>query len=306
MRNQRELRSLKFFACLLFCACAQARAAGAAPELPPAELVRRAVNNELLANASSGPRFMFRNDRRTAHVSQTKLIVETRDVTAGMLIAQNGQPLDQQQRQDELARLENYVRNPDELDKKRRREKEDADRIEKILRALPDAFVYQYDGSKPGSVEVGRKGDELVRLKFAPNPKYDPPSRVEQVLTGMGGTVLVDATEQRIAEIDGTLQKEVSFGWGIFGHLDKGGRFLVQQADAGGRHWEITRMELAFTGKILLFKKLDIRSSDVFSDFRQVPGDLNFAQAVELLKKESTEIWQRRTGPQSDHKPESR
>jgi len=49
-------------------------------------------------------------------------------------------------------------------------------------------------------------------------------------------------------------------------------------------------MELAFTGKILIFKKLNIRSSDIFSGFRPVPKDLSFAQAVDLLKKEVTRI----------------
>jgi hypothetical protein len=282
--------------CLLLGAGARVSVAGTAPNLPPAELVRQAVNNEMSANTGSAPRFMFRNERRTPNFSQTKLIVETHDATVGILISENGQPLNSQQRQDEFARLDNYVRNPDELNKKRKREKEDAERTEKILRALPDAFVYQYDGTQPGSASVGRNGDELVRLKFTPNPKYDPPSRVEQILTGMAGIVLVDASEKRIAEIDGTLHKEVGFGWGIFGHLDKGGRFLVQQADTGGEHWEITRMELAFTGKILLFKKLDIRSSDTFSDFRPVPANMNFEQAVELLKKESAHIWQSQTG----------
>src|SRR6185312_6781992 len=84
--------------------------------------------------------------------------------------------------------------------------------------------------------------------------------------------------------------KDVGFGWGILGHLDSGGRFVVQQADVGNKQWELTRMELAFTGKILIFKKLNIRSSDIFSGFRPVPKDLSFAQAVDLLKKEVTRI----------------
>jgi hypothetical protein len=96
--------------------------------------------------------------------------------------------------------------------------------------------------------------------------------------------------KRRIAEIDGTLQKEVGFGWGILGHLDRGGRFLVQQADVGNRQWEITRMELSFTGKILLFKKLTVRSTDSFSDFRPVASDLTFAQGVALLEKEAARI----------------
>jgi hypothetical protein len=250
----------------------------------PAELVRQSVQNEMLAN---GQHFMFRDERRTQHISETKLIVEAQDATAGIIILQDGHPLNPQQQQAERARLENYVRNPEELNRKRKQEKEDTERTLRIVKALPDAFLYEADGTQEGAVGVGRPGDRLVRLKFRPNPAYDPPTRVEQVLTGMTGTLLVDATEKRIAEINGTLQKGVGFGWGILGHLDSGGRFVVQQADVGNKQWELTRMELAFTGKILLFKKLNIRSSDTFSGFRPVPADLTFAQAVELVEKEA-------------------
>jgi hypothetical protein len=251
----------------------------------PVQLVRRAVENEMSAN-TSGVHFMFKDRKETAHLSQTRLIVETREATAGMTIAQDGHPLTPQQQQAEEARLDDYVRNPEELSKKRKQEKEDADRSARILRALPDAFLYEPEGTETGTESVGHAGDELVRLKFRPDPSYVPPTRVEQVLTGMSGHVLIDANEGRVAEIDGILQKEVGFGWGILGHLDRGGRFLVQQADVDHHQWEVTRMELSFTGKILLFKRLNIKSSDVFFDFRTVPGDLTFAQGVELLKRE--------------------
>ena len=52
------------------------------------------------------------------------------------------------------------------------------------------------------------------------------------------GVILIDPTECRIAKIDGTLFKEVSFGWGILGHLDKGGHFLVEQRDVGDDYLE--------------------------------------------------------------------
>jgi hypothetical protein len=110
---------------------------------------------------------------------------------------------------------------------------------------------------------------------------------VEQVLTGMQGTVLIDPGKHRIANIDGTLYKDVSFGWGFLGHLDKGGRFQVDQSEVGDGEWETTRMALNFTGKILFFKKLVINSIEVFSDFQKVPVNLTFAEAVALLKKEA-------------------
>jgi len=253
----------------------------------PHELVSQVVKNEIAANGPSGVHFMFRNQRKTPHVNQTKLIVETREATAGLLVEVDGHPLTPQQREAETARLQNYLRNPEELNRKRMQEKEDAGRTIRIVKALPSAFLYERDGTQQGSAGVGSPGDELVRLKFHPNPDYEPPSRVEQVLTGMTGHLLIDAQQNRIAEIDGALEKEVGFGWGILGHLDRGGRFLVQQADVGNHQWEITHMELAFTGKILWVKKLNVRSNDVFSDFRVVAPDLTFSQGVALLEKEA-------------------
>jgi hypothetical protein len=294
-----KLRHILLLGCvavLALGAMALPASGGDNPPLQPAELVRQSVQNETSAN---GQHFMFRDERRTQYISETKLVIEAKDATAGIIILQDGRPLSPQQQQAEQSRLENYVRNPEELNRKRKREKEDAERTLRIVKALPDAFLYQADGTQEGTGGVGRPGDRLVRLKFKPNPAYDPPSRVEQVLTGMAGTLLVDATEKRIAEINGTLQKDVGFGWGILGHLDSGGRFVVQQADVGNKQWELTRMELAFTGKILLFKKLNIRSSDIFSGFRPVPRDLSFAQAVDLLKKEAARITPNANGDNS-------
>src|SRR5215469_4104109 len=258
-------------------------------KLSPQQLVHEAVENELAANRTAPIHFLFKDERKTVHQSQVRLLVETRDATAGMMVAENGQPLNLEQRKAEEARLESYVRNPDQLNRKRKQEKEDAERTERIMRALPEAFLYQEAGTQTGSATLGRPGVELIRLKFRPNPNYVPPTRVEQVLTGMAGQLLIDPNDKRIAEINAILEKDVGFGWGILGHLDRGGRFLVQQADVGEGQWEITRMELSMTGKILLVKKLSIQSSDTFSEFHPVPSDLTFAQGVELLKKHATE-----------------
>jgi hypothetical protein len=275
---------------MLSAICLPAAGAGENPEsFTPAELVRMAVHNEVTSSEGAGMHFRFKDERRTPQLSQTKLMVETNDATAGLLIMQNGHPLTPQQQRDEEARLANYIQSPQELRKKKHQEKEDAEHTERILKALPDAFLYERDGTEPSHEGLGAPGDQLVQLNFRPNPKYSPPSHVEQVLTGMSGHLLVDATQNRIAEIDGTLSKEVGFGWGILGHLDPGGRFLVRQADVGDHQWEVTHLELSFTGKVLLFKKLAIQSNDTFSEFHSVSPNLTFAQGVELLKKEAAE-----------------
>jgi hypothetical protein len=259
----------------------------------PVELVRRTVRREI-ATDSGDAKVMFMDRKETPHGSQTKLIVETREGMAGMMVAINDKPLTPEQRQAEEAHLARLVSNPEQLKRKQRSEKEDAERIRRIMKALPDAFLYESDGTEGGNQEVGRGANQLVRLKFRPNPKYDPPTRVEQVLTGMQGYLLIDAEKCRIARIDGTLSKDVGFGWGFLGHLDKGGHFMVEQAEVVKQGWEVTRMSLSFTGRILLFKGLKIKSDEVFSNFRPAPSDLSFAQGVELLKKQEAELAQSR------------
>lgn len=262
----------------------------APPQISADDLVRQTVANEIAANNDSAVKHMFRSHKQTPRGTQTHLYVETNDAMAGMLIAQNDQPLSPEQQKAENDHLAWLASNPDQLRKKRAREMEDADRTMRMVKALPNAFHYEYAGTQPGEPNIGKPGDELVRLKFTPNPGYSPPSREEQVFAGMEGYLLIDASEKRIAKIDGTLFRQVSFGWGIIGHLDKGGYFRVQQADVGQGAWEITAMALKMTGKILIFKTISVNSDEVLSDFQRVPGDLPFAKGVELLKAEREKL----------------
>jgi hypothetical protein len=265
------------------------------PAVPPIELVKRAVANEMRSD-DQPVKYMFRQRKETPAGSQTRLMVETRDAIAGIVVAYNDQPLNPDQRQGEYDRLQHFLRDPEELAHKRRQERENSERVKSILKALPDAFLFEYDGTETGTPGVGEPGSQLVRLKFRPNPNYDPPTRVEQVLTGMEGTVLIDPQKQHIAAIDGTLAKDVGFGWGILGHLDRGGHFHVNQTSIAENNWSIARMDLAFTGKLLLFKSLNFKSTEVYSDFHPVPADLSFAQGVELLKKQQSAVAENGSG----------
>jgi len=267
------------------------QAASISASINPADLVRKAVANEV-ASSNTDTNFMFRDEKQRSDGSETKLMVETRDAMVGLLIGVNGHPLTPEQKQAENDRLQRLINDPVEMKKKAKREKEDAERTTRIVGAFPDAFLYEADGFALGEEGMGAAGDKLVRLKFRPNPQYSPPSHVEQILTGLEGYMLIDGQQNRIAKIDGTLVKEVGFGWGILGHLDRGGHFIVQQGDMGQGHWEITRLDLSFTGKALFFKTLNIKEKEVFSCFQPAPRNLTFAEGVELLKKQEAQMAQ--------------
>lgn len=271
---------------LLFASSGFAQQTSISAYRDPEELVRKAVQNEIKAAGSGNGSFLFRGMKTTPSGSTTRIYVETKEATAGLVVAYNGKRLSAEQQKAEEARVERFIDNPEELRKKREQEHENAERSLRITRALPDAFLYEYAGEEQSSQGIGRAGAPLVKLKFHPNPKYEPPSKVEELLTGMEGFVLVDASRFRLASIDGTLFKEVGFGWGILGHLDRGGRFTVHQQEVGDNVWEISSVELRFTGKVLLFKTLNIVSTEIFGGFKRVPSDLTFAQGLEMLKKE--------------------
>jgi hypothetical protein len=260
--------------------------------VPANELVRQTVANEVAAANHPNVHHMFRSRRQTPKGSRTHIYVETNQALAGMLIAINDQPLNAQQQRAENDHLAWLVNNPDQLRKKAAREKEDEDRSLCIVKALPQAFTYEYAGTENSVPGLGEADDPLVKLKFKPNPSFIPPTHVEQVLTGMQGELLIDSKNKRLARIDGTLFQEVTFGWGILGHLDKGGHFVVQQGDLGlgDGAWGVTKMTLNFSGKILMFKGISIVSDEVLSDFHRLPEKVTFAQGVQILKAEEEKL----------------
>jgi len=258
--------------------------ATASAYIAPIDLIRVASANELAALGDSAPKHAFRSVKRHAQGSQTRLYVETRDAMVAMTIAYDDKPLTPQQLQGEEDHLNYLLHDPNALRAKQAREAEDADRTRRILKALPDAFLYDYDGSEPGTAEIARPGITLMRLRFRPNPDYSPPSRIEQALTGMQGHVLLDASQHRLALFDATLNKDVSFGWGFLGHLDKGGNIVLRQAALDDGSWSLNRLKMKFTGKILIFKSLNVDSDEVLDQFRPVPADTTFAQGVEMLR----------------------
>ena len=257
----------------------------------PIELVRAAVKNELKDRDPSA-RYAFRLRKESQNGSSIKEVAETNDGEVSYLLEVNDKPLTDEQRQGEAQRLQKLLQDRDERQRRLKDQKSDEERAQKMVRALPDAFIYEYDGATPASaitVDHGPEGQprDLVRLRFKPNPQFDPPNHESQVFKGMDGAMWIDPVAQRIAKIDGHLFQDVNFGWGIFGRLNKGGHFLVAQANVGDNIWMNVATDLDFTGKILLFKRLRIKQKENASNFRRIPANLSYGQGLEILKRDA-------------------
>jgi len=250
----------------------------------PSKLVADTIENEL-KHADDNTKYMYKDRRQTLHMTTTKEMVETTDGTVARLIAWNDQPPTAEQRSDDDAKLQNLLNDPEAMKKKRKSQDEDATRVRKMFREIPKAFVYEFASEEPG-----KNGAMTVKLNFKPNPDYNPPSREMSVYGAMQGSMWIDEKEQRLVRMEAALFRDVTFGWGILGHLDKGGHFNIEQTDLGGGRWEATNMNIQFTGKALLFKTIAMHQVETLSDFRRIPDSTTLAKGIEMLKRSDTAV----------------
>ncbi len=248
-------------------------------DVDPIALVRAASKNEIRANDVE-QYYMFRDSTEYKDHSIVKEIVRTPQGGLSSTLLINGHPLSADERKKEDEKLQRFANDPDARRKRREANRADDKRAELMLTSLPDAFLYTYVGT-----DHGPRGEDIVHLKFKPNPGFNPPNHETAVYQGMEGDMLIDKQAMRIAKIDGTLVKDVDFGWGILGKLYKGGKFRIVQKDVGGGHWEEVEETLNFFGKILMFKSLTIWSTETMTDFRPISPNLSTAQALDLLHK---------------------
>lgn len=249
--------------------------AASAQQTPPRELVRAAIQNQMNDDAHSHL-FSWKERKYRGRSTQVEYLVNTPKGIVSRIVLIDSKPLNPQQRQAEDERVRKVL-DPAQMRRKQKEQQQDEERTRKMLSVLPDAFDFVYLGS-----DTAPNGHTLVRLKFSPSPSFNPPSRESSVFTGMSGEMVVDETARRLAKIDGTLFKDVNFGWGILGRLYKGGRFYIEQSEVTPSHWEIAKMVLHFDGKALLFKSIHIDENEADWDFQPV-APMSVEQALDFL-----------------------
>jgi hypothetical protein len=246
-----------------------------APQTSPAELVREAIRNELNDDARTHL-FAWKARKDHGHKTVVEHDVQTPSGVVGRVILIDDKPLNPRQQREEDARVRTLL-DPEQMRTKLKDQREDDARTSKMLSAIPDAFDFAYLDSA-----TAPNGHKLTTFQFTPRPGYNPPSREVAVFTGMRGNVVLDETALRLTKVDGTLFKDVNFGWGILGRLYKGGRFLVEKGEIAPTHWDTTHMIVHFDGKEIIFKSIHINEEETDWDYKPVPP-MSVEQALDFL-----------------------
>ena len=268
--NPMNLRRLTIALVLVICIAAPARDQSSPP--PAAELINEVVANEL-ADRVQQRKWMYLIDKREGKQTLTEEQVDTKDGPFYRLLAIDGTPLNPDQRQQDNARMDRLLHDPSQQLKFKRGHDEDEQTLEKLMRLMPEAFLYDYAGVE----------GNLLRLKFRPSSNYSPPTYEARVVHSLAGTILIDSQQRRLAKLSGQLINRVEFGYGLLGHIDNGGTIEIGRVQVGPSQWKTALINIQLSGRLVFFKTISKQEYETRSDFRAVPGDLSLSEASQLL-----------------------
>ena len=237
-------------------------------------LVQSVVNNELEKDTNDHSKWMYRDINKQHGTTTDKLVVQTAEGDLSKTIEIDGHPLTQQQKQQNQAKMRRFVTDPAVRAKQKQSNKQDDQKAASLTRMLPDAFLW---------AKVSQNGDEMT-LAFRPNPKFSPPTRDARVFAAMQGKMVVNTKEKRIQSLKGRLTRNVDFGWGLLGKLQKGGTFDVERREIGDGVWEITETHVHIHGHALIFKSISEDQDEETSDYHQTPPSTTLQSAEKMLE----------------------
>jgi len=239
-------------------------------------LVSRALANELRAARDTSHPMRYRLEKSSPRLTTTKAIIETRDGAVARLVSINGNPLSPADDRKEQSRLDALMANPDLQRHRKQGEDSDTGRALKVLRALPRAFLYQYTGAADTPAGV------VEKFTFKPDPAFNPPDLETEVLTAMTGEIWIDQAHERVTHLEGHLDANVDFGWGVLGELYRGGWVAIDQADVGGGQWRTVRFQMRMSGRVF-FRTRIFDTTEEETGFEPVQAGLGYAQAIQML-----------------------
>jgi hypothetical protein len=255
---------------LLLCAASTLRAQS--PTQSAHDLVKDVVYNELQERRQISL-WQYRVDKRVGNQNTVEQEVETVAGSVSRVLARQGKPLDAGAQKKETDRLNNLLRNPSEQARMKQEHEAEEQRLERLMGAMPDAFVYTYDGTDDGN----------LRLSFQPNPAYNPPTYETRVYHALSGQIWIQPQQKRLVKIDAHILNEIDFGYGLFGRIEKGGRFQIVREPVAENRWKTTMLNVHISGRVVFFKSINRDQDTKRSAFTPMPSNTSVKDAVTLL-----------------------
>ena len=242
------------------------------PAEPSHELIKDVVFNELRARKDEGF-WEYRVEKRVGQQNTEEQQIDTQFGPVYRVRARDGKPLSPAQQREETARLKELLHDPGKQAKIKQEHEADEQRLERLMQFMPDAFQCAYDGVENGN----------LKLKFQPNPAYNPPTYEARIFHALAGEIWVNPTQKRLVRLNGHITGQVDFGFGLLGRIDKGGVFEVRREQVSETQWKTDLVYVNITGRLILFKTIAKDQREVRSDFKPVSPNLSLQNAIGML-----------------------
>ena len=216
-----------------------------------------------------------RSERTGGH-EWTERVAETTYGKVRYLIAEDGKPLTGDRLAAERARIDAEGAHPEAFRQEEAAKVEDEQHARQMMSILPKAFLFD-----PPQLE----GDS-VRVRYRPNPNYQPSGLEERVLHGMSGSVVIDAKLIRTHELDGRMPQDVSIGFGFLATIHAGSNFATTRDHMEGYDWKTVTLHTDINGKALFLKTVARRQEAKHSEFKRIPDGITVSDAVKMVEEQ--------------------
>lgn len=272
-----------FFLCLVPVLAAFAaitvHAANQSAALNPDTIIRKAAALQV-ANDQQTPTLRFTYTKTTPNGVFVKDVIDTQGGEVSRLISINGKPLSPAQNAQEVQRLTALLTHPSDQARHRRNQMQDQRHVDRLIQQLPDAFLFTLAGPHPAS------DTSILHFTFVPNPRYSPPDLESRAFTGMTGSLWINRSSLHFVKLHDRLLDDIRVGWGIVASFNKGGTVSLVNQNIGHNYWVITHMKLDVDGTAFLFKSIHIHITEDESNFRFLPPNTTWQQAVAMLMQD--------------------
>jgi hypothetical protein len=250
-----------------------AAALGSAAQTPR-DIVRQAVQTELIASRDDHSHWLYFEIDRQPSKTVKQWVAETNSVSVDRVVERNGQTVSDSQQRREMSA---FIGDSPAQAKQRKSGQHDDEQAAEMLKILPDAFLW---------TAAGEKGSDIL-FHFKPDPQFRPPDLEARVFAAMEGDMAIDREQHRIVSLKGRLIRDVKIGYGLLGELKTGGTFDVERRELSPHIWEITEMHVHIQGHALIFKTISEEEDDVKTHFEQIAGTTSLQEAQSKLLHQS-------------------
>ncbi len=206
--------------------------------------------------------------------------VETKEGPLFRVLEENGKPLTDAESRREQERLNHLISNPGALARNREDHQQDEDRLQRLIKLMPEAFLYEQEGPASG---------DIITFRFHPNPAFTPPTYEARVFHGMAGTIEINQRLKRFVAMHGTVIDRIDFGFGLLGYVDKGGEFQIHRQQVSATRWKTDLVDVHVSGRVILFKSVSKDHHEVRSGFQAVPTDISLNDAKHFLDQAASQ-----------------